>query len=239
MNLKAYMEAIDMNNKREDVIIKFDEISQVYDEQRKKLIPCFDDFYAIAVSLAELKTDTPRILDLGAGTGLMSSFLLKRYPNALITLIDISEGMLNVAKLRFKDNPNVTFIAADYTKYDYTNRYDLVISSLSIHHLEDQEKKQLYQKIFSIMHNKSLFINADQILGSTQQLDALYKSDWRSKIELSGLNADELSAAYERTNLDKMATLDQQLTWLKEIGFTDVDCVYKYYNFVIMFAQIL
>jgi tRNA (cmo5U34)-methyltransferase len=231
------MEANEMSNKREEVMIKFDEISQAYDVQRRKLIPCFDDFYAIAVSLAELKTDTPRILDLGAGTGLMSSFLLQRYPKARITLIDISEGMLNVAKLRFKDNPNVTFITADYTKYEYTDCYDLVISSLSIHHLEDQEKKQLYKKIFSVMHNKSLFINADQVLGSTPQLDALYKSDWRSKIEASGLTEGELTAAYERTNLDKMATLDQQLTWLKEIGFADVDCIYKHYNFVVMFAR--
>ncbi len=44
-------------------------------------------------------------------------------------------------------------------------------------------------------------------------------------------------ASYERTKLDKMATLDQQLSWLTEIGFADVDCMYKYYNFVVMFAR--
>jgi tRNA (cmo5U34)-methyltransferase len=226
-----------MNNKRKDIVLKFDEIAQVYDEQRKKLIPCFEDFYGIAVSLAALKTDSPRILDLGAGTGLMSSLLLNRYPDARITLIDISEGMLDVAKLRFKDNVNVSFIAADYLKYEYSEQYDLVISSLSIHHLEDQEKKQLYQLIFSVMHSKSIFINADQVHGSTLPLDELYKSDWRSKVEASGLTAKELTAAYERTKLDKMSTLDQQLTWLTEIGFVNVDCVYKYYNFVVIFAR--
>ena len=66
-----------MENNRDDVTIKFNEVSQTYDQQRKKLIPCFDDFYDIAVALAELENDTPTILDLGAGTGLLSSFILR------------------------------------------------------------------------------------------------------------------------------------------------------------------
>jgi tRNA (cmo5U34)-methyltransferase len=222
---------------RDDIQIKFDQISQTYDNQRKKLIPCFDDFYAIAAALADLKMDSPHILDLGAGTGLMSSFILERYPRAKLTLIDISEGMLEVAKVRFKDNPHVTYIAADYSKYDYNHSYDLVISSLSIHHLEDHQKKTLYQKIFSCMHKNSLFINADQVLGSTSYLEALYTSDWRAKVEAGGLSEQVLASAYDRMKLDKMAPLDLQLDWLREIGFSDVDCVYKYYNFSVIFAR--
>jgi tRNA (cmo5U34)-methyltransferase len=226
-----------MSNMREEIIVKFDEISRKYDDQRKKLIPCFEDFYGTAVSLAALTANSPTILDLGAGTGLMSSLLLKKYPRARITLIDISEGMLDIAKIRFQGNPNISFIAADYSNYDYTEHYDLVVSSLSIHHLEDAEKKGLYQKIYSIMHDNSIFINADQVLGRTPYIEQTYTSDWRNKVEASGLSQDELSSAYLRMKLDKMATLDQQLNWLNEIGFADVDCVYKYYNFSIMFAR--
>lgn len=69
----------------------FDAISEKYDEQRKKLIPRFDDFYGISVSLATVDTETPNILDVGAGTGLLSVFLMERYPEASFTLIDISE----------------------------------------------------------------------------------------------------------------------------------------------------
>jgi tRNA (cmo5U34)-methyltransferase len=95
----------------------------------------------------------------------------------------------------------------------------------------------LFQWIFSILDSKGLFINADQILGRTAFLETLYTTDWRNKVEAVDLNQNEISAAYERMKLDKMATLDQQLNWLEEIGFSDVDCVYKYYNFVIMFAR--
>jgi tRNA (cmo5U34)-methyltransferase len=87
------------------------------------------------------------------------------------------------------------------------------------------------------MDSKGLFINADQILGRTTFLEALYTTDWRGKAKAADLNQNELSSALERMKLDKMATLDQQLTWLQEIGFEDVDCVYKYYNFVVMFAR--
>ncbi|WKL01736.1 hypothetical protein Q0F98_35615 [Paenibacillus amylolyticus] len=50
----------------------FDKVAQDYDVQRKQLIPCFDDFYGIALDLMESPLDSPRILDLGAGTGLLS-----------------------------------------------------------------------------------------------------------------------------------------------------------------------
>lgn len=52
-----------------------------------------------------------------------------------------------------------------------------------------------------------------------------------------GLTRQELDAAYERTKLDKMSTLDNQLNWLQESGFKDVDCVYKYFNFVVLFGR--
>ena len=82
-----------------------------------------------------------------------------------------------------------------------------------------------------------MFVNADQVLGHTPAVDALYKGDWSHKIENSGLTSEELQAAYERTKLDKMSTLSDQLQWLQESGFVEVDCVYKYYNFVVLLAK--
>lgn len=219
------------------MIVKFDEIAHNYDNQRKELIPCFQDFYSIPVSIMDIPQESPNVLDIGAGTGLFSSFILKKHPNANLTLIDISEKMLEVAKVRFKSYPNVNYITADYTKYNFEEKYDIVISSLSIHHLTDAEKKDLYQKIFSIMKVNSLFVNADQVLGTSPYLDSLYKNDWRNKVENSKLSNEEIESAYERTKLDKMSTLDDQLDWLKEAGFVDVDCVYKYFNFVVLFGR--
>ncbi|WP_088225586.1 class I SAM-dependent methyltransferase [Desulfosporosinus sp. FKB] len=226
-----------MSFERSDVKIKFDENASQYDGQRKKLIPCFDDFYFIAISLAETKTKNPQILDIGAGTGLLSSFILEKYPDAFVTLIDLSEKMLDMAKERFVANQNITYIIDDYTKHKFDRKYDVVISSLSIHHLSGDEKKQLYQNIYSSLNQDGVFINADQVLGETHFMESLYKNDWKNKVGSSGLSKEEIQSAYERANLDRMSTLSDQLKWIKDSGFLDVDCVYKYFNFVVLFGR--
>ncbi|WNS77725.1 class I SAM-dependent methyltransferase [Domibacillus sp. DTU_2020_1001157_1_SI_ALB_TIR_016] len=140
-------------------------------------------------------------------------------------MFDLSEKMIDVAKERFARDEDVDYIIADYTDYTFDRNYDLVISSLSIHHLPDEEKKKLYQRIFSFLNSGGVFVNADQVLGDTPFIESLYKEDWRNKVERSGLSLQEIEAAYERTKLDKMSTLEEQLCWLKESGFHDVDCL--------------
>lgn len=216
---------------------KFDDISKKYDEQRRKLIPCFDDFYGVLVSVASVNTENPKILDMGAGTGLLPAFLMKRYPKASFTLVDISEKMLDIAKDRFRGNLNVEFIVADYSKFSFIKKYDMVVSALSIHHLEDKEKKDIYKKSYSLLKQNGIIINADQVYGETPFIENMNKRVWRHYIENSGLSKEEILAGYERIKLDKESTLDQQINWLKEVGFCDVSCIYKYYHFAVMFGR--
>ncbi|MGO4500369.1 trans-aconitate 2-methyltransferase [Paenibacillus sp. 2RAB27] len=227
------------DNANHHILTKFDEIAQKYDSQRRKLIPCFDDFYNTAASLVQFDQKAPRILDLGAGTGLFSSYMLRSYPEARLTLIDLSTGMLDIAKERFADTvaSEVTYLVGDYSTYEDAEPFDAVISSLSIHHLEDEAKQALYANIFHLLKPGGVFVNADQVLGKTPFLDGLYRSDWVAKIEATDLSPEALQAAYERTKLDRMAPLDTQLGWLRDSGFSDVDCVYKSYNFVVMLAR--
>ncbi|MNI18398.1 Trans-aconitate 2-methyltransferase [compost metagenome] len=222
---------------RNEVSSQFDEVAQKYDAQRKMLIPCFDDFYQISVSMAEAPTHTPNILDLGAGTGLFSSLLLQKYPQAKLTLIDISEKMLEIAKLRLSGFADIDYILDDYTHFVSPEKFDIIISSLSIHHLSDHDKVKLFNNTYINLKNNGIFINADQVLGHTPYIDSLYKEDWKQKVEASRLSRDEIASAYERTKLDQMTGLDTQIKWLQESGFTDVDCIYKYFNFVVLYGR--
>ncbi|TVX92433.1 class I SAM-dependent methyltransferase [Paenibacillus agilis] len=216
---------------------QFDEAAQQYDQQRKMLIPCFDDFYKVSVSLASAATSSPNILDLGAGTGLFSSFLLQKYPEANLTLIDLSEKMLEIAKLRLKGYTSVNYSVDDYTNYISDVKFDIIISGLSIHHLTDTDKQTLYKNIYMNLKPNGVFINADQVLGDTPFVNSLYKNDWKQKVEVSGLSRPELDSAYERMKLDKMSPLQTQLDWMKKSGFSEVDCMYKYFNFVVLYAK--
>lgn len=201
------------------------------------MIPHLDILYRIAASLTETDSGSPDILELGAGTGLLSSYVISRYPDANFTLIDFSDNMLNIAKSRFQGISNIKYIVSDYSKYTFDTTYDIIISALSIHHLEDKEKQDFYKKCFRILKPGGIFINADIIKGRTQFLESLYKNSWTSYIKENITSKEELNIYYKRMELDRESKLEDQLIWLKTAGFIDVDCMYKYYNFAVLFAR--
>ncbi|MEQ8173759.1 MAG: methyltransferase domain-containing protein [Syntrophomonadaceae bacterium] len=226
-----------MNDSREEIRKLFNDVAGAYDSQRRYLIPCFDDFYGTAVALAQADTPEPAILDIGAGTGLMSALLLKKYPGASLTLIDVSDQMVEMARQRFQNASDIEYIIDDFARHRFSKSFDIIISSLAIHHLNEAEKEALYHKVYHTLEKPGCFINADQVLGSTVYMENLYKEDWKQKVLASPLTSEELDQAYERTRMDQMSTLRDQLGWMKDAGFSEVDCVYKYYNFVVLYAR--
>ncbi len=107
---------------------------------------------------------------------------------------------------------NVSYIVDDYTNYVVDNKFDIVVSVLSIHHLADAEKKVLYTNTFDNLRDGGVFINADQILGNSMFIDSMYKMDWKRKVEATELREEDIFSAYERTKLDKMSTLEHKYT---------------------------
>ncbi len=215
---------------------QFDEVSARYDAERRALIPCFDDFYSMAVAHLDLEAADPEILDLGAGTGLFSSFVLRRYPGARMRLVDLSEGMLSVARERFSGMENVSYRTVDLKEIVLEGRYDAVVSSLAIHHLPDPEKIALYKKVYEALKPGGLFVNAEQVLADTPYLRRMYRERWENVVESSGLGSEAIEKAYRRAELDIRTPLNVQLKWLEEIGFAETDCLYKRYDFAVIWA---
>ncbi|OBR66268.1 methyltransferase [Paenibacillus oryzae] len=218
------------------VKFQFDKAAANYDVERRGLIPCFDEFYGAAVGWTEIKKEKPRILDLGAGTGLLSAMLLEKFPYASMTLIDFSEEMLQKAKSRFQDDSRVTYIAADYTNYDFAEPFDAVVSALSIHHLSHQQKQALFAKIRGWLTPGGLFMNADQTAAPSDSWDQIYRRAWIDSVRRSGLSESALEASLERRKQDINAGLREQLGWLDEAGFSESDCVYKSNEFTVYVA---
>jgi len=222
---------------KEDIKLKFGAVAREYDQQRKSLIPCFDDFYSSIVKCLSYGSKHNNILDIGAGTGLLASFVQREFPESHFTLIDISEEMINQSKKRFEGYSNVDYIIEDYANYRFNKKFDVVVSALSIHHLEHADKRKLYKTIFGILENGGVFINGDQFISSSPMLEEKIHSEWKNIIENSNLTKDQIQGAFDRMKMDKPATTENNIQWLEEAGFINVDLLYKYYSFGVIYGS--
>ena len=147
----------------------FDRAAPSYDAERRKLVPCFDKFYGWAVRLLPFSGDDPiRVLHLGAGTGLLSAWILDAFPTARLRLVDISEPMLARARERFAGlAAPPTMEVLDYAHHPLGGPCDAVVSALSVHHLNDELKRDLFARTLAALRPGGVFINAEQVLGPT------------------------------------------------------------------------
>lgn len=213
----------------------FDNAAQIYDQTRRQYIPCFDDFYGTALELIPYPRDAAiNILDLGAGTGLMAALVAEAFPHAQITLLDISSEMLAKAKERFAaQGQRIRYHTLDYIHAGIPGQYAVVVSALSLHHAPPDDLQRVFQKIYAALDDGGIFINADQALGPTPELEALYHQTWLRQIRQRGCTEHEVALALERMKADRTSTLSDQLTWLQAAGFDQVDCWYKHYRFAV------
>jgi len=213
----------------------FDEAAGGYDEARRRLVPGLDGLYAALLDGVPFGVDEPiKVLDLGAGTGLLSAEISVRFPRARITLVDLSVEMLRVARRRFAHEPDrFEFRVMDFARKDLPAGYDLVVSALAVHHLTDGDKRELFEKVLGTLVAGGLFVNLDQVLGETPEEETGYEEWWLRSAREAGASEEDLAAAFRRMRADKSATLGAQLRWLEEAGFESAGCAYRDHRFAV------
>lgn len=220
-----------------DIEKQFNQIAHEYDRKRRKFIPCFDDFYISSTNFISSNIDAPKcIIDLGAGTGLLSYFWYQHYPTAEYILIDIADDMLDVARKRFDGIENVSYQVNDYTANLPGDNFDTVLSALSIHHLDEDSKMKLFLKIYNILPGGGLFVNYDQFCAGQPKMNAWYDSYWEKQLYHSGLTQKDIELWKERRKLDRECSVEQQMDALKKCGFDNVMCIYTYQKFSVIAA---
>ena len=168
-----------------------------------------------SVLLDHMPLEARRILDLGTGDGRLLALLRADRPESSGVAVDVSEPMLEHARKRFAGAP-VELIRHDLAEpLPDLGRFDGVVSSFAIHHLEDERKRSIYAEIFELLEPGGVFANLEHIASPTPRLhqrfyEALsYPSDW------------------EDTS-NRLTDVETQLRWLRELAFEDVDCYWKW-----------
>jgi tRNA (cmo5U34)-methyltransferase len=214
----------------------FENEAPEFDSIILKLIPHYPAmFRALVDAMPFDKSATLRIIDLGCGTGTISAQIMEAFPNAQITCLDLSNNMIAMAQAKLARYPLINYIVADFEAYDFSGKYDAVVSSLALHHLAtDETKRNFYHRIYECLNSRGVFFNADVVLGANEFLQSMYLKEWRAFMRRS-ISSDEIEGKWmpKYQEEDHPAKLTNHLAWLAEIGFSDVDVIWKYFNFAV------
>lgn len=158
-----------------------------------------------------------RILDLGSGGGRLLALVKAARPEAQFVGMDFSPAMLDAVQKRFAGDEHVTIVAHDFAQPLPTaiGRFDCVVSSFAIHHVPHARKQSLYGEIFEFLVPGGVFCNLEHVASPTVTLHYQFLE------KLQTLPKDEDPS-------NKLLDLETQLAWLRQIGFTDVDCHWKW-----------
>lgn len=176
-----------------------------------------------ATLLEFLPEETHRILDLGSGGGRLLSLVRACRPNAQFVALDFSPAMLETLSAQFAGDPSIAIVAHDLEKtLPELGRFDAVVSSFAIHHVPHARKRSLYSEIFEVLVPGGVFCNLEHVASATP---ALHRSF------LKAIACDEEDPS------NKLLGLETQLAWLREIGFTEVDCHWKWRELALLVGQ--
>jgi ubiquinone/menaquinone biosynthesis C-methylase UbiE len=171
-----------------------------------------------AVLVEQIPRQARRVLDLGTGDGRLLALVKRARPELAGVGVDFSDAMLNAARRRFTDERDER---VEIRRHDLSQplpqlgRFDAVISSFAIHHLEHDRKRSLYGEAFDVLQPGGVFANFEHVASPTQRLHEAFFAAIGEPV------------ASEDPS-DHLLDVQTQLAWLRELGFDDVDCYWKW-----------
>jgi len=171
-----------------------------------------------------------RILDLGTGDGrllaLVREELARRGRNECEAVaVDFSPAMLEAVRKRFAGDSAVTIVEHNLDfRLSSLGTFDAVISSFAIHHLVHERKRELYAEIYGLLNAGGVFCNLEHVASPTPRLHQEF-------LERIGFTVETEDPS------NKLLDVETQLGWLREIGFVDVDCAWKWRELALLVGR--
>jgi ubiquinone/menaquinone biosynthesis C-methylase UbiE len=227
--------------KRPDVVVAFL-------NQRSAVIPDRARQMEVILRLLRAAPREPRrVLDLGAGDAILLATVLAAFPEATGVAVDYSLPMLEQARLRLASyGSRATVVTADLATSSWRQAvpgaFDAVVSGFAIHHLPHDRKRTLYEEIHGLLSEGGTFVNCEHVASPTPRVERMFDeamSDhlWERRRERGEDVTRERVLQEYLTRPDRaaniLALVEEQCRWLREIGFRDVDCHWKYFELAV------
>jgi SAM-dependent methyltransferase len=159
---------------------------------------------------------TRRVLDLGTGDGRLLALVKREHPNTEAVAIDFSPAMLEAAKKRFAGDSSVAVVAHNLDNpLPDLGKFDAIISCFAIHHVVHERKRALYSEIHALLNAGGVFCNLEHVASPTPNLHEQFLRGIGFTLETEDPS-------------NKLLDVETQLQWLREIGFGEVDCHWKW-----------
>ena len=228
---------------------KTEELTETYLEGVRGAIPfAYEQIDILLRIINFFKPNITSFLDLGCGDGILGQVIFSKWENAKGVFVDYSEPMIKMAENKneqYKDQ--ATFAVLDFGNSEWLSSIskdfpvDVVISGFSIHHQPDNNKKRIYKEIFDkILKPGGVFLNLEQVKSPTQEIESLFTDFFMDSMRnFQQKNNTNISieaiekSFYDDKKVNILSPVDEQCKWLKEIGFTQVDCYFKAFEMAI------
>lgn len=184
------------------------------------------------------------VLDLGCGDGVILAAVLHAFPEATGVGLDFSAPMLERARERLAEfGDRVQLVTADLGDASWraqlASPFDAIVSGFAIHHLAHERKRELYSEIHDALAPGGVFVNCEHVASPNAELEALF-DEANAEHLLKQRCARGEDVTFEQvhheylTRPDRAANIlelvELQCTWLREIGYDNVDCFWKWYE---------
>ncbi|MBE9185946.1 class I SAM-dependent methyltransferase [Microcoleus sp. LEGE 07076] len=215
---------------------QFEQRAFDYDGLIPRLIPHYREQQDLILQLIPFETNANiKVLDLGAGTGILSALILQAFPQAKVLAFDIAQNMLKICQTNLSAfGKRLRLQQGNFAEDDFGSGYDLVVSGLAIHHLDSAGKQHLFHQLFQSINPEGILLIRDIVTGATPKLTEQYEKLWRQYMKVNG--EDDTAWFQNYLKEDIPSSVEEQTKWLAEAGFADAGCHWRYLNFAIFGA---
>lgn len=204
-----------------------------YDTLVDSVVMKNDELHQVMVDSMNFERETKlNILDLGSGTGHGIKLILKKYPDSMITGVDFSKSAILDCKNKLKEySNNIKFIEQDIIDLEFEdNKFDVIISAVTIHNITHSQKEILFKKIFSWLKPNGCFINGDFIEGENKEIDNHYREIYRQYM-VKRMHGRELEVWLDHAFIQDMPMkLSSQFEILRRVGFKNMFLLWQFVN---------